>query len=364
MKGEWQLFRIYLTMLTKKSKILLLGDFSSFHYNLRCELKDKGYNVNVASSGDGWKKIPCDIRLSYGRKGLLNKVLNQILPLLIIFRLIGYDKVQLIHTKILPNYYLNKLFISLIFLLNKDVYLVACGSDSRYLLQCKRKILKYSPYDSLEEHSLIEKKWIDFHNKVVKKVKAIIPVLYEYYLPYQNEPNITEVIPLLAPKSKNTFKFNNKIIFFHGLIREDFKGSKYIRRAFEKLEKEYSDEAEFIIDGHMPINEYLAIIDKTHVIVDQCRSYGYGINGVIALSKGKILMSGAEPESNDKLSSSECPVINIVPNEKDIYEKIKVLIENRDNLEKLSNNSFEYFINVHNPELIYKKYISVWKDYV
>ncbi|EXJ24848.1 hypothetical protein D050_4885 [Vibrio parahaemolyticus VPCR-2009] len=75
-------------------------------------------------------------------------------------------------------------------------------------------------------------------------------------------------------------------------------------------------------------------------------------------------MSGAEPESNDKLSSSECPVINIVPNEKDIYEKIKVLIENRDNLEKLSNNSFEYFINVHNPELIYKKYISVWKDYV
>ena len=42
-------------------KILLLGDYSAVHKNLKEGLCSLGHEVDFASNGDGWKKIPRDI---------------------------------------------------------------------------------------------------------------------------------------------------------------------------------------------------------------------------------------------------------------------------------------------------------------
>ena len=49
-------------------KILLLGEYSAIHKNLREGLISLGHEVNLASNGDGWKNIPRDIDINYNNK--------------------------------------------------------------------------------------------------------------------------------------------------------------------------------------------------------------------------------------------------------------------------------------------------------
>lgn len=41
--------------------ILLLGDYSSVHYELSEALKKRGFKVLLISDGDDYKKIKCDV---------------------------------------------------------------------------------------------------------------------------------------------------------------------------------------------------------------------------------------------------------------------------------------------------------------
>src|SRR5699024_360448 len=70
----------------------------------------------------------------------------------------------------------------------------------------------------------------------------------------------------------------DKIVIFHGLNREASKGTGFIREAMEKLQENYKDEVEIIIDGYMPFDSYMKLLSKVNVVVDQCLTYGYGIN--------------------------------------------------------------------------------------
>ena len=61
-------------------KILLFGDNSSLHSNLRDGLIALGHKVVLASDGDGWKNIPRDIDINYGDKFINRKLANRIFP--------------------------------------------------------------------------------------------------------------------------------------------------------------------------------------------------------------------------------------------------------------------------------------------
>ena len=54
--------------------ILLLGDFSALHKNLKDGLVELGHNVTIASDGDGYKRTPRDIDLSPKLPSYLGKI--------------------------------------------------------------------------------------------------------------------------------------------------------------------------------------------------------------------------------------------------------------------------------------------------
>ena len=54
-------------------KILLLGEYSGIHKNLKEGLVELGHDCVVASAGDNWKKISTDINLESIFKGLVGK---------------------------------------------------------------------------------------------------------------------------------------------------------------------------------------------------------------------------------------------------------------------------------------------------
>ena len=51
-----------------------------------------------------------------------------------------------------------------------------------------------------------------------------------------------------------------RIVIFHGIIREDFKGTKYFLEALERIKQEYPDKVEIIVDG----NSNVYIVSSTH----------------------------------------------------------------------------------------------------
>ena len=76
-------------------KILLLGEYSAIHKNLREGLISLGHEVNLASNGDGWKNIPRDIDINYNNKIIPYKIASRIYPWIDVKNFFGYDIVQL-----------------------------------------------------------------------------------------------------------------------------------------------------------------------------------------------------------------------------------------------------------------------------
>ena len=62
-------------------KILLVGEFSRFHNNLKDGLLQLGHEVVLASTGDGWRKLPSDINWTAkkfkGKLGYLEHLYNE-----------------------------------------------------------------------------------------------------------------------------------------------------------------------------------------------------------------------------------------------------------------------------------------------
>ena len=78
-------------------RILLLGEFSGLHHNLKHGLVQNGHKVTLVSNGDGDKEIQHDISLNSKLPSILGKIHTKIMPYIIFKRLIGYDIVQMIN---------------------------------------------------------------------------------------------------------------------------------------------------------------------------------------------------------------------------------------------------------------------------
>ena len=77
-------------------KILLIGEFSGLHHNLKDGLMELGHEVTLASTGDGWKRFPSDINWLSNRKGRIGNLETLFNQYLLSKKLKGYDVVQFI----------------------------------------------------------------------------------------------------------------------------------------------------------------------------------------------------------------------------------------------------------------------------
>jgi hypothetical protein len=143
------------------------------------------------------------------------------------------------------------------------------------------------------------------------------------------------------------------------LNREKFKGTKYIQEALSKMSKKYPNDIEVIIDGQMPLDDYLNIIKNVDVVIDQCKNYSYGsMNSLHALSMGKVVMSGLRPECFDEYGLVNMPsgIIHIEPNVEKIIFQIEMLIKNKDKLLFMGMENREFCEKYHDCVKSYAKY--------
>lgn len=360
-------------------KILLLGEYSNVHATLAKGLKALGHEVTVVSNGDFWKNYPRDINLvrSESKLGGIKyyaKLLS-ILP-----KLRGYDVVQLINPlflelkaeRIFPVYrYLRKH--------NKKVFMGAFGMDYYWVNTCiTSKPLRYSDFnigDKIRHDLPAEREykgWLGTEKERLNKFIAydcdgIITGLYEYdvcYRPFFPDKTTYIPYPIECREQPDCSKHEGKIKFFIGIskTRSEYKGTDVMWRALVRLQNKYPERVEIIKAEGVPFEKYQKMVERSDVLLDQLYSYTPAMNALLAMSLGKVIVGGGEEEHYDLLNESELrPIVNVLPDEKDVYNKLHHLVTHRDEIPKLKQQSVEYIARHHDYIKVAKKYVEVYK---
>lgn len=354
-------------------KILLLGEFSALHKNLKEGLQELGHEAVVAAHGDGFKNIPADIRFDSDLSSFFGKIVGKIKPLYALNKLSNYDVVQLINPFVFKQrLFPVKFFYRWIKTSNDKFFLLGAGDDA-FFWKYGRNKLKYGPFDGFLEYDhgcqdfyMDKAEAFAFNEWVVDLTQGVIPIMYEYEASYMDHPKRLPTIPI--PMNINRIKYNEnkigkKLTVFHGLNRYGFKGTRHVEEAFEYLSKKYPNDLELIIDGKMPLSEYLDVLARTNIVIDQMYSHSLGVNGVYALAIGKVVLGGAEPESLNSLGIEASPVINLNPNTQSIIEEVEKLLENRNQIPELGYESRKFAEQVHGHIKVAQQYIDTWSKY-
>lgn len=355
-------------------KVLLLGEFSSLHRYLKEGLRELGnIEVTLLANGDSWKKIPgADGVLFYPNlKGVFGKYNLYIEPWLNASKYSNYDVTQLIHPCLFSNI-INKSILKKIVSSNKCISMVAAGEDYALCNAYKKGEFEYycfdydkTAYEKYSSNSLSGKLSIKSCKFLEKTADIIIPSVYEYFLGYKNNSKCYSVLPFPINVQSILYRenvVNNKLIFFHGLNRELAKGTPFIRKALEKLQQVYPHEVEVIIEGHMPFDKYLEVMDRANVVIDQCCSYGYGINACIAMAQGKVVMTGKRKETLDALNINDAPMFHAQPDVEQLFRQMQYIVEHRSSIPQWGYESRKYVENVHDHVKIAQRYVDAWKS--
>ena len=73
-------------------------------------------------------------------------------------------------------------------------------------------------------------------------------------------------------------KVGSKVFFYHGLLCPKDKGGPYIKEGMEILRDKYPNDVEICVPDTLTLKEYLEVLSKNNVMVDQCKENCWGMN--------------------------------------------------------------------------------------
>lgn len=372
-------------------KILLVGDYSNVHATLAEGLRALGHTVVVASDGDGWKNYPRDIDLARRGGGL--RYYLQLWRKFHRFR--GYDVVQIINPVFLPlkaeriwpfYKYLRRH--------NKKVVMGAFGMDYYYIDACLDcKTFRYSDFNfgaHVRHYPTADAFRRDWHEgakgalnrQIASDCDGIVCGLYEYWASYQRMQNLRGKLTFIPfpikvqPASNRTpssarlssleecKKSSNDISFFLGIQRgkEEYKGTDVMLRALERVEREYPERCRVVKVESVPFEEYVRLLHGSDVLLDQLYSYTPAMNALEAMARGIVVVSGGEPENYEVLGETQLrPIVNVRPDEEDVYQQLRSLALNPEQVVRLKKESQEYIRRHHDHLKVAQRYEDFYK---
>lgn len=358
-------------------KILLLGEYSNLHSTLADGLRLLGHEVTVASDGCKWMENERDINLVRSGYDLYNsiKYIRSINKTFKKFK--DYDVVQIKSPSFLDLKIKRSLkFYRFLLKNNAKVFLGAFGTDYFWEKIClENKVLRYSDlFIGDKPLDIYNCEWLgnqfeDANIEIAETCNGIVSCLYEYYKAY--EPyykNKLAYIPLpvntdlLQYKQKGT---QDKIRFFIGIQKPKtkLKGTDVMFEELLKIQQAYPKEVLVNKVTSLPWMEYVKAMSESDVILDQLYSYTPGMNGLIGMSQGLVLVGGGEPEMYELLNEkNNHPIINVFPSKEDIYNKLENLVLNKKSIPEISRNSRRFIEEHHNYIQVAQKYVDFWKS--
>lgn len=360
-------------------KILLIGEYSNLHNTLADGLRKLGHIVVVASNGDFWKNYPrnIDLQRTLTKAGTISFLwrLFKALP-----KMRGYDVVQIINpifVELTPKYifplykYLRRN--------NNKVFMSACGMDYYWLKAGIDCVFRYGDFNignELRQSPEIDGFKAEYLNGAKKELNeyiasdcdGIISALYEndvcyrpkytHKLQFIPEPiNLSEITPRIPHPE------TDKMRFFIGIqkTRNEYKGTDVMYRCLLRLEEKYPEKMEIVKVESVPYAQYCRLMDTSDVLLDQLYSYTPSMNSLLAMAKGLALVGGGEEENYEILGETELrPIVNVLPDEEDVYAKLEALVLNPEDLKKRQQDSVTYVERYHDHIKVAQQYVDFW----
>ena len=375
-------------------RILLIGEYSHLHNSLKQGLVFLGHEVTLVSSGDGFKNLPSDF--SYDSKICKNKfvyIFKQIIYRIFNFdiaeierglRFFGlskmfqnYDIVQLINEKPIQTttnfeiYLLRKIFKN-----NQKVFVLASGVDYlnvQYLMKNKnfksilnpyfenKNLAKY--YEYVFKYSTQNHKKL--HDYIYENCQGFIASDLDYHFPLLNDKKYLGLIanPINTENLEfKTPKIDDKMVIFLGINSGNYyqKGINYFEKALTILKEKYQEKLEIIIVKNIPYTDYINLYDKSHILLDQIFANDQGYNALEAMTKGKVVFTGAGIEFQEFYKLNEKVAIEAIPDVDYLVKELSFLIENPEQIEIIAKNARSFVEKEHNYIKIAQKYIDKW----
>lgn len=383
-----------LAMNKEKQRILLVGEFSGVHLELRNALREKGMDVSLFSDGDSYKKFDSDIKLNVrSQTWLFNnrylRLLSDFLGLkglLTLFRnrkqinnLRGYNVVQLINTVPFLSFGPLASLLLVWFLKNNNnlIFLCALGDDYHWVRHCLSGKVKYSMFDRMKWNNIqkfyfslkfaYHPLYILLDRYVINCSAGIICGLYDYWQAYKNVNTRKIFIPLPLASKYVTDKPNvteYPINIFHGwqIGKELRKGNDIldiaIRRAIERLGP---GKINYNIVKSVPYEQYIKMYKECDIFIDQCYSYDRGMNGLLGMAAGKVVFTGFDSSILNYYIPSRSPsAINAEPNVDSLYNLIVNLCTDVDVIDEMKKSAIDFVIQNHQASGVAEMYSTFW----
>ena len=377
-------------------KILLIGEFSRLHNSLKEGLLALGHEVVLVNNGDGFKKFPADISI---RAAFFKSKVGNI-PRQIWFRIFKFDLAILEHgvrfwwiSKKLKNFdvvqlinetpiqtvsKLELVLLKRIFEQNKKVFLMCCGVDymtvSNMLHQKERYSIMNPYFEGIPEAKKQYDYFFDFitkshqkiHQFLYQNISGVIASDLDYVAPLiANEKYLGMVAnPINIDKIGNVeTTISGKTYIFLGINSGNSytKGVSFFEKALAIIQQKYSNLVEIKITTDIPYSDYQKYFEKANIILDQVYGFDQGFNALEAMSKGKVVFTGAETEFLKHYDLKEDEVaINALPDVDYLVEKLSYLIENPSEIQRIGKNAVQFIIKEHHYVTQAQKYVTLW----
>ncbi|MDY3694517.1 MAG: hypothetical protein SO066_07605 [Proteus mirabilis] len=342
----------------KKKSILIYGEYSGYGKSLTKGFIELGHNAEIFSfQGDGFKNIQSGITLQGKNNKERKRNILKLIPKFLKFKNIIIVNTEFVNKK--NNGFLVTLLLKLT---GKRIILLACGDDTPFIKYGKSGLIPNWPYDDI---SLPNKKYLTRIKDYILTyytasiVHKIIPCMYDYSISWKQtcfKYKITETIPLACDgKLQPIKKTEDKIVIMHGINRIDFKGTKVIKSALSEIEKKYPNDVEIIYPEHLPLTEYLEIMKRVDIAIDQTKGNSYGMNAIYSMFSGHVVLAPANDLFLNDINLQDSPIVKINNTEESIVNSLSLLIEAKNELDDKKKASQDYAANIHSPIKIAEK---------
>lgn len=362
-------------------KVLLVGEYSGVHNNLKRGLEKLGVKVILINGGDAWKHFGADIRLFEYATENYKKMYNRWIMEFNKIRFRDIDVVQFIN----PSYFysIEKYFADLAFeLMNKakvSVSLLA-GCDGNMAMHYDKVAPFICPICLKDGKRCgarcifrMDRHYLEYEKKFYDKIDAIVPGEWLYYKIYHDfvqtyKDKLKEMIlyPVDCEAIRPEYAEHTKLVVHHPLNKAN-KGTALIRKAFRNLKKKYGKEVVFDACGHMPFHQYLNYLDGIDIMVDVADGYGEGLgmSSLIAMAKGKAVIGSKVKEKvldidNDWFDDN--PQIDVGNGWEGIADSIEHILDHRDELLTIKKASRKYVEIYHDSNKIAQKYLNLYRQ--
>lgn len=337
----------------KKKSVLVYGEYSGYGKSLVKGFREIGYNAEVFSfSGDGFKKINDGLRLN-GK----NKFQKMISMIKIIPKILRYRNILIMNPSFFDIRFLGPLILILLKITNKNMILLCCGDDVEFIRQGKNGNIENWPYSDipLPKKNYFNTKIDLFINYLVATFSnKLIPTMYDYHKAWSLSKfsyKLTETIPLACDSKLKKITEKNfdeeKIVIMHGINREDFKGTKVIKKSLLKIKQKYGNKVEILFPEKLPLSEYLALMDNVDIAIDQSKGNSYGMNAIYSMFHGHVVLAPANSLFMRNLKVERTPIVSIENNEISIYKKLEELVIDSSTINRKKHDTQHFAVTHH-----------------